>query len=59
MNKPPWKSLTLVAGTVFAAVTFLEGAGALPPGTNATLVKLVESVAGLAALYGLRRALPS
>lgn len=53
MQKPWYQSLTIVAGIVFAAVQAAETLNVIPHGASAELAKVV---AGLASLYGLRRA---
>jgi hypothetical protein len=53
VTKPWFKSVTILGGIAFAALQSAETLGVVPAGTGAELVKIA---AGLATLYGLRRA---
>ena len=57
MDKPWYNSMTMVGGAVFAAIGFLEQSGAIPAGASSQLTALVQAIAALVALFGLRRAI--
>jgi len=59
MDKPWYKSLTMIGGLVFTGVQFLEQNQAIPVGTVAQVMTAVQAISGLVALYGLRRATAS
>ena len=56
MNKPWYQSMTIVGGSIYAALQFLESAGAMPAGVSGAASTLVQAIAGLVTLIGLRRA---
>lgn len=56
MDKPWYKSLTMVFGSVFAGLQFLEQQAEVPAGTGQAVLDFVQATAGVLALFGLRRA---
>jgi hypothetical protein len=59
MNPAMFTSLTFWGGLIYSVLTFVEQQGAVPTGTLTILTDFVQNAAGLAALWGLRRRLPS
>jgi hypothetical protein len=55
-DKSIFKSLTAWGGVVFAAATSAEAVGMIPTGVSAAAVTVVQAIAALVALLGLRRA---
>ena len=53
MEKKWFQSVTIVSGIIFAAIQSAETLGVVPAGAS---IELAKVFAGLATLYGLRRA---
>ena len=58
MQKKPQKSLAIVSGVVFGIIEVLEANGLVPAGFGAQVLGTVQGVAGIGAIWGLRRAMP-
>lgn len=55
VGRPWYKRLTVVFGSLTAALVAVERLGIVPEGTATAVLKVGESLAGLAALLGLYR----
>jgi hypothetical protein len=58
VNGVPNKSMAVWGSALFAAVTALEGTGAVPPGTGMAIAAVVKAIGILVAAIGFRRRLP-
>lgn len=59
MNAAMFRSLTFWGGAVYSLLSFAEQRGAVPAGSLQILTDFVQNAAALAALWGLRRRLPT
>lgn len=57
MNKPIYKSLTIIGGAIVVLVNYAQNVGLITPGTMEETVKLVEAAGALLGIYGIRRAI--
>ncbi len=55
-GKSPLGSLTMWGGAIFALLTYLESQGIFPEGAATSTAEFAQTLAGILALYGLRRA---
>jgi len=58
-ERPIWKRWTVIGGTLLAAISFLEGQGAIPAGTGQELASVVQHAAALLAGLGIYRHIPT
>jgi hypothetical protein len=56
-DKSAARSITILAAVAFAVIQTLEGLGVVPVGTLEQLAVVGKGLAGLGAVYGLRRAI--
>ena len=56
MDKPWYKSVTILSAIGLAVMQTLEQTGTLPTGTQSGVVAVVNALAQLGVLFGLRRA---
>ena len=56
MTKQPHKSLAIVSGVVFGFISVLEANGVVPAGLGEQVAGTVQGLAGVGAIWGIRRA---
>lgn len=58
MTKPAYKSLAIGSAVVFGFIGVLEANGLVPAGVGQQVAGSVQALAGIGAIWGVRRAIP-